>query len=105
MGQRYNDLGRLQPRGVIGIEVGKHDKAGAIEDVGGGYRQHPTFRSGLRRIGVAQRHVRGPESLWDGEGDAIARCDFALRILQYRKRRFAMTAGRGRRTSSLWRES
>jgi hypothetical protein len=31
MGQRNNDLGRLQPRGVIGIEVGKHDKAGAIE--------------------------------------------------------------------------
>ena len=105
MGQRNNDLGRLQPRGVIGIEVGKHDKAGAIEDVGGGYRQHPTFRSGLRRIGVAQRQVRGPESLWDGKGDAIERCDFAPRILQYRKRRFAVTAGRGRRTSSLRRES
>jgi hypothetical protein len=105
MGQRNNDLGRLQPRGVIGIEVGKHDKAGAIEDVGGGYRQHPTFRSGLRRIGVAQRQVRGPESLWDGKGDAIARCDFAPRILQYRKRRFAVTTGRGRRTSSLRRES
>ena len=78
MGQRNNDLGRLQPRGVIGIEVGKHDKAGAIEDVGGRYRQYPTFRSGLRRIGVAQRQVRGPESLWDGKGDAIARCDFAV---------------------------
>ena len=92
MGQRSNNLGRLQPRGVIGIEVGKHDKAGAIEDVGGGYRQHPTFRPGLRRIGVAQRQVSGPELLWDGEGDAIARRDFASRILQYRKRRFAVSA-------------
>jgi hypothetical protein len=46
-----------------------------------------------------------PESVWDGKGDAIARCDFAPRILQYRKRRFAVTAGRGRRTSSLRRES
>ena len=92
MGQRNNDLGRLQPRRVIGIEVGKHDKAGAIEDVGGGYWQHPTFRSGLRRIEVAQRQVRGPESLWDGKGYAIARCDFAPRIAQYRKRRFAVSA-------------
>ena len=33
MGQRNNDLGRVQPRGVIGIEVGKHDKAGAIEEL------------------------------------------------------------------------
>ena len=63
MGQRDSDLGRLQPRRVIGIEIGKHDTAGAIEDVGGGYRQHPTFRSGLRWIGLAQRQVRGPESL------------------------------------------
>jgi hypothetical protein len=52
---------------VIGIEVGKHDKAGAIEDVGGGYRQHPTFRYGLLRIGVAQCQVRGLEALWDGK--------------------------------------
>ena len=35
MGQCGNNLSRLQPRGVIGVEVGKHDKGGAIEDVGG----------------------------------------------------------------------
>src|SRR4029077_17998169 len=105
MGQRNNDLGRLQPGGVIGVEVGEHDEAGAIEEVGGGYRQHPTFRSGLRRIRVAQRQVRGPEWLWDGKGAAVARCDFAPRILQYRTRRYAVTAGRGRRISSLRRES
>src|SRR5215469_3232846 len=105
MGQRENDLCRLQPRGVIGVEVGEHDKASAIEDVGGGYRQYPAFRSGLCRTRVAERQVGGPESPRDGEGDAIARGDFASRILQYRKRRFAVAAERGRRNSSLRRES
>lgn len=38
VGQRGNDLGRLQPRRVIGVEVGKHDEAGPIDHVGGGYR-------------------------------------------------------------------
>jgi len=89
-GQRDNNLNRPQPRSVIGIEVGQHDKAGAIEDVGGRYRQHPTLRSGLRRIGVVERPVSGSELLWDGEGDAIARDDFAVGISQYRKWRLAV---------------
>src|SRR5205823_12528856 len=73
VGQRDNNLSRLQPRGVIGIEVGKHDKAGAIEDGGSRYRQHPIFRSGPRGNGVAQRQVSRPKLLRQGEGDAIAR--------------------------------
>jgi hypothetical protein len=76
MGQCGNNLSRLQPRSVIGIEVGKHDKAGAIEDVGGRYRQCETFRSGLRRIGVTERQVSSPEILRRGEGNPITRGDF-----------------------------
>src|SRR5215472_10686046 len=104
MGQRDNDLGWLQPRRVIGVEVGEHYEASAIEDVGGRYRQHPTFRPGLRRIEVAERQVSGPELLRHGEGDAIAHGDFASRILQYRKRWFALAALRERPISSLRRE-
>src|SRR5690349_2080475 len=92
MGQRNSDLGRLQPRRIIGIEVGKHDEAGVIEDVGGRYKRHPTFRSDLPRIGVAERQVIAPELPWDSGGDAIAHGDFASGILQYRKRRFAVAA-------------
>src|ERR1700746_1181974 len=76
MGQGGNNLSRLQPRGVIGIEAGKHDKAGAIEDVGGRYRQYETFRSGLRRIGVTERQVSSPEMARHGEGNPITRGDF-----------------------------
>src|ERR1700730_18450634 len=74
MGQRDNDSGVLQPRRVIGIEIGKHDKAGAIEDVGGGYRQHPTFRSGLRRIGGSPEPGRRPGSALGRQ----RRCDSAM---------------------------
>jgi hypothetical protein len=76
MGQCGNNLSRLQPRSVIGIEVGKHDKAGAIEDVGGRYRQYETFRSGLRRIGVTERQVSSPKMLRHREGNPITRGDF-----------------------------
>src|SRR5215472_17061001 len=105
MGQRENDLGRLQPGGVISVEVGEHDKASAIEDVGGGYRQSPALRSGLCWTRVAERQVGGPEAPRDGEGDSIAGGDFASCILRYRKRRFAVAAERGRGSSSLRRES
>ena len=92
MGQRGNNLGRLQPRGVIGIEVGKNDKAGAIEDVGCRYREQPAFR--LRRVGIAELQISRAELVSDGESDAIARGDLASWIPQYRKRRFAATAPR-----------
>ena len=105
MGQCDNNLSRLQPRGVIGVKVGKHDKAGAIEDVGGRYRQYITFRSGIRRIGVTERQVSSPELLRHGEGNPITCGDFAPGILQYRKRRFGVAARRGRLTSSLRRKS
>ena len=105
MGQRNSDLGRLEPRRIIGIEVGKHDEAGAIEDVGGRYKPHPTFRSDLPRIGVADRLVSTPELPWDGERDAIAHGDVASEIFQYRKRRCAVAAWTERLTWILRRES
>jgi hypothetical protein len=43
VGQRDNDIAWLESRGVIRVEVGEHDKTVAIDYVGGGYRQHPTF--------------------------------------------------------------
>jgi hypothetical protein len=88
--QRNNDFAWLQPCRVIGVEVGKHDQAGAIEEVSSGYWQHPTIRSVLRRIGETERPVSGPELLGDGEGDAIARTDFTFGILQYRERQPAV---------------
>ena len=54
VGQRGNDLGWLQPRRVIGVEVGENDEAGPIDHVGGGYRQHPICRIALRRVEVAE---------------------------------------------------
>src|SRR5215472_16320259 len=104
MGQRNDKLGRIEPRCVVGVKVGEHDNAGAIEEVSGRYRQHPTFRPGFRWIGVAERQVSGVELLRDGEGDAIARGDFATRIPQYRKRRFGVSARKERPTSRVRRE-
>ena len=75
--QRSNNFGRLQPGSVIGVEVGKNDAAGAMEDVSCRYRQQPAFRVGPHRVAVTERQVRRPELLRDGEGDAIARRDLA----------------------------
>src|SRR6516225_7139720 len=103
--QRGNDPGWLQPRGMIRVEIGKHDEACIVEEVGGGYRQHPTFGSVPRRMGVAQRQVSSPVLVRNGEGDAIAGGDFTSEILQYRKRPFTVGAGRERITLSLRRKS
>jgi len=71
-GQRNNNLGGIQPRGVVGIEVGKNYKTGAVEDIGGGYQQRPTFRFRRLRIGIAERQVSGPKLPRDDKSDAIA---------------------------------
>ena len=104
MGQRNNNLGWLQPRGVIGVKVREHDETGAIEDVAGRYRQCPTLRPGLRGIGVAERQVSGPELLREGESNAIACGHFASGILQYWKRGSAALGCSRRLCSHLRRE-
>jgi hypothetical protein len=64
-------LGRLEPRGVIGIHVRKHYKTVPIDDVRGRQRQHPTVGSPFRAVRVAKGKISGLELRRHGEGDAI----------------------------------
>ena len=98
MRQRRDDLRRLEPRGVVGIHVGKHHKTVAIDDVRGRQRQHPTVGTLFEAIRVAERKIGGPELRRYREGDAITGGDPASRIPQNRE---ASTAAAARK----WRET
>src|SRR5258708_2447813 len=85
MRQGHGDLPRLEPRGVVGIDVGKPYDPVPIDDVRGRQRQHPAIGTLFQPLRVAERKIGGPDLRSHCEGDAITGGDPASRIFEDRE--------------------